>query len=116
MAQIEEKPKPVDVRERVTADIGDELELREDGLIRKRGAKTAVATRADVPERRDLPPVPAKEGERVAYPRLVRVVPSGMPDCTVVEGRLVPADSKTGEPLSQGAEPDEREAPDVRIR
>jgi hypothetical protein len=73
-------------RARVVTDLGGDLELRGDGVVRKRGLTTA-ARAVDVPERTDLPRAHPLYGQRV-----VRVVPSGMSDCAVdTDGRLVPA-------------------------
>lgn len=57
-----------------------------------------AATASDLPERTDL-------GGVLNRKRLVRVVPSGWPDCTIVDGRLIPVDAKTGEPTAEPAQP-----------
>jgi len=56
----------------------------------------------DVPIRDDLPATHPLRGKRA-----LRVVPAGMPDCTVADGgRLAPLDLKTGLPVGS-AEPGE---------
>jgi len=52
----------------------------------------------DLPARWDLP-----EGHPLRGKALLPVVPAGYPDCTVDDnGRLVPVDSQTGDPLPEG--------------
>lgn len=77
--------------------LGEMLDLGADGIVRINGR---VATPSDVPIRTDLP-----EGHPLLGRRALRVVPSGMPDCTVdAEGRLVPVTATT-EPIDQPIEP-----------
>jgi len=54
-----------------------------------------LATAADVPERRDLPRDHPLYGQRA-----LRVVPAGMPDCTLDDaGRLVPVEAPKPDPV-----------------
>ena len=83
---IEERATGIDLRN------GLELDMR-DGVVRIEETDgdgenvRRVARREDVLERTDLPANHPLYGRRI-----VRVVPSGMPDCEIGEdGRLVPA-------------------------
>ena len=82
---------PEEKENRVVANLGDDLELRADGVVRKKGMGQSARSN-DIPERTDLPKDHPLYGQR-----LVKVVPSGMPDCTLDEkGRLVPVVAKDG--------------------
>jgi len=70
-----------------TVDIGDGLKLEADGRVLTTAKATAVE--ADVAVRDDLSPKHPLYGSRA-----VRCVPCGMPDCTIVDGRLVPIEAK----------------------
>ena len=77
MAQIESEETNPNI------DVGDGLELHPDGIVRK-GAVKAKPT--DAPLRYDLP-----FGHPLRGKRVVRNVPSGMPDCVVNDdGKLEP--------------------------
>jgi hypothetical protein len=104
MAQIE---ATAEQKERAAVALGGGLELRADGVVRKCGL-TAAAKAADVSERLDLPKDDPLYGQR-----LVKVVPSGMPDCTLDEkGRLVPVVVRDGRVVI-GSEDVERVVTDV---
>jgi hypothetical protein len=64
-------------------DIGDGLKLEADGRVMK--ADKTLATESDVAVRDDL-----SRDHPLYGSRAVRCVPCGMPDCTIVDGRLVP--------------------------
>ena len=74
------------VTKAATVDIGDGLKLEADGRVLT--AAKAVACADDVAVRDDLPPNHPLYGSRA-----VRCVPCGMPDCTIVDGRLVPIEA-----------------------
>ena len=86
-----------------TTNLKDGLEIGKGGVVRKGGK---VAKPADVPERIDL-----KEDHPLYGKRALRVVPAGMPDCTVdKDGRLSPVTAKepVPEPKPEPVEIDER--------
>jgi hypothetical protein len=96
--------------DKVVADLGDGLELRVDGTVRKHGRSDSAKT-LDIPERTDLPKDHPLYGQR-----LVKVVPSGMPDCTLDEkGRLVPVVIRDGKVVI-GSDPTEIDEPIGRER
>lgn len=66
-------------------DIGDGLKLAPDGAVT---CDKRPAVEADVRVRDDLPPK-----HPLYLSRAVRCVPSGMPDCTIVDGKLVPIEA-----------------------
>ena len=107
MAQIEERPEADRAtKERVSCKLEDDLELRADGVVRRRGQLTA-ARPTDIPERTDLPKDHPLYGQRVA-----RVVPSGMTDCVIgADGRLTPVGREDPKPVDDDLT--EREAIDV---
>jgi len=76
--------KPPKDKKRI--DLGDDLNLYEDDNCVWYKDKEKKAKHNDVPKNRDMKPSHPLYDERV-----VRVVPSGLPDCTVTdEGELVP--------------------------
>lgn len=95
MALVEEKPQPADIRERIIAELGDNLELRADGVVRTKGQATTAARPDDAPPRTDLPKSHPLYGKRV-----VRVVLSGMSDQVIdADGRLTGAAAKDQQPV-----------------
>lgn len=87
-------------------DLGDGLELKADGAVELKAAKRP-ARAEDVAPRTDLPKNHPLYGSRA-----VRCVPSGMPDCEIVDGQLVPIAAKEPEPEPK-PEPKEIEEKEV---
>jgi hypothetical protein len=91
-------------------DIGDGLELAADLSVMSKAAKRP-AVEADVAPRTDLPKNHPLYGSRA-----VRCVPAGMPDCTIVDGRLVPIVAKEPEPIEPEPKPiDEKPLDDGEV-
>jgi hypothetical protein len=93
MAAIEPEEPIVEVNDR---DLGDELELQPDRTVRKAGR---LATPEDVPLRDDLPADHPLRNKRV-----LRKGMSGWVDSTIdANGRVVPVDPNTGDPIQPEA-------------